>query len=69
MPETEAEPEPVDAGGLEAAVADPLAGGLAGAALAGAGFAGAGFAGAGLVDDLLLGSHLPPAQIDAQSRS
>ncbi len=74
MPETEAEPEPVDAGGLEAAVPDPLAGGLAGAALAvadfaGAGFAGAGFAGAGLDDDLLLGSHLPPAQIDAQSRS
>ena len=81
-PELEPEPEPeagiVDAEGLEAgvlAVVEPPAvpdtpwGALDGAGLAGAELAGAGFAGAGLDDDLLLGSHLPPAQIDAQSRS
>ena len=76
-PEPELEAEPVDAGGLEAGVlgvveppADPApaSGELAGAELAGAGLAGAGFAGAGLDEDWLLGSHLPPAQIDAQSR-
>lgn len=69
---------PVDAWGLEAGVLvvveplvvpDPLSGTLAGAELAGAGFAGAGFAGAGLDADLAWGSHLPPAQIEAQSRS
>ena len=72
-PELELEAELVDAEGLEAgvlavveptAVPDPPWGALAGAELAGAGLAGAGFD-----DDLLLGSHLPPAQIDAQSRS
>ena len=75
-PEPEPEAEPVDAGALEAdalGCVEPSArGGLAGAGLAGlagAGFAGAGFAGAGLDEDLLLGSHLPPAQTDDQSRS
>lgn len=71
------EAEPVDAGGFEAgvlvgveppALPDPLSGVLAGGEFAG-GFAGAGFAGAGLDADLAEGSHLPPAQIEAQSRS
>ena len=79
MPEPEPEPE-VELGGAEGlegvvptgvlgvveepAVPDPLSG-----ALAGAGFAGAGLAGAGLDADLLLGSHLPPAQKVFQSMS
>lgn len=81
--ESEPEAEPVDAGGFgrdvladvePPAVSDPLSDTLAGAGLAGAGFAGAGlagagFAGAGLDEAWLLESHLPPAQIDAQSRS
>ena len=63
--EPPADPDPAS-GALAGA---GLAGaGLAGAELAGAGLAGAGFAGAGLDEDWLLGSHLPPAQIDAQSR-
>ena len=69
----EPEEEPVEAEGLEAgvldvvetlAVTETLSGTLAGAETAGAELAGA-----GLEEDTLLGSHLPPAQIAAQSRS
>ena len=66
------EAEPVDAVGFEAGAlvgVEPLSGTLAGDELAGGGSAGAWFAGAGLDADLDWGSHLPPAQIEAQSRS
>ena len=73
--ELEPEAELVEAGGFDAgaldsveppAVPGPLSGALAGAGvLAGA----ACCCGAGLDEDLLLGSHLPPAQIACQSRS